>query len=362
MHKVPSRIRGFFTVEALLATSVFALLATALVGAYLYGEGATAAAGERARATLLAEEGLEAVHNIRDSAFANLPPGTHGLAISANQWIFSGLSDSTGIFTRSIDISSIDANRDTVACTVSWQQDPSRTGSVTLTTRLTNWQATAVVASCYDYAIQQGYTGGSCVKSTTVCANNSGIYAPGGDQYCPSSNKVCCASGAPSSDTTPPAAVTDLAASNPTASSVSLSWTAPGDNGTVGTAASYSVRYATTPITTANWASATQALGAPAPLVAGSLQSMTVSGLAAATTYYFALTTTDAAGNVSGLSNVASATTITPITSCNGYALQQGYTSGSCVKNTTTCTSGGGTYAPGGDQYCSGSTKTCCAK
>lgn len=136
-------LNGFSLVEVLLASSVFILLVTALVGAYLYGQEATALAGQRARAVLLAEEGLEASRNIRDASYANLTLGTHGLQISSNQWGFSGTSDVTDtVFTRQIVVSSVDANRKNVASTVSWQQNPSRTGAVTLTTRFANWLGT----------------------------------------------------------------------------------------------------------------------------------------------------------------------------------------------------------------------------
>lgn len=115
--------------------------------------------------------------------------------------------------------------------------------------------------------------------------------------------------GAPPSDTTAPAAVTNLAAGIPTASSIPLTWTAPGDDGNTGTAASYDVRYSTATITEVNWASATQATGEPSPGVAGTAQSFTVSGLSSNTSYYFALKTSDEVPNISGLSNVVSATT-----------------------------------------------------
>ncbi|MBM3242012.1 hypothetical protein FJZ31_37550 [Candidatus Poribacteria bacterium] len=42
-------------------------------------------------------------------------------------------------------------------------------------------------------------------------------------------------------DTIPPAAVIDLTASSPTATSITLTWTAPGDDGNVGTAAQYDI-------------------------------------------------------------------------------------------------------------------------
>ncbi len=116
----------------------------------------------------------------------------------------------------------------------------------------------------------------------------------------------------PAGDTTPPSAVTNLAASNATASSIDLTWTAPGDDGNTGTATSYDVRYSTASINEGNWSSATQATGEPTPQVAGSSESFTVSGLSAGTTYYFALKTSDEVPNTSAISNVPSAATTAP--------------------------------------------------
>ena len=113
--------------------------------------------------------------------------------------------------------------------------------------------------------------------------------------------------GAP--DTTAPAAVTDLAAGNPTSSSITLTWTAPGDDGNTGTATSYDVRYSTATITDTNWGSAAQCTEEPSPQPAGSSETFTVAGLDANTTYYFGLKTSDEVPNESPLSNVASNTT-----------------------------------------------------
>ena len=111
------------------------------------------------------------------------------------------------------------------------------------------------------------------------------------------------------SDATAPDAVTDLATGTVTTSSVDLSWTAPGDDGATGTATTYDVRYSTSTITAGNWASATQATGEPAPQVAGSAETFTVTGLSESTTYFFAIKTSDEVPNESALSNVPSATT-----------------------------------------------------
>jgi len=112
-------------------------------------------------------------------------------------------------------------------------------------------------------------------------------------------------------DTTAPAAVTTLALSGATSSSITLTWIATGDDGITGTAASYDIRYSTSPIATAaDFNAATQVAGEPSPAVAGLTQSMTVSGLTAGTTYYFAIEATDEASNTSSLSNVPSLATL----------------------------------------------------
>ncbi|MCP3938250.1 MAG: hypothetical protein GY708_23120, partial [Actinomycetia bacterium] len=114
-----------------------------------------------------------------------------------------------------------------------------------------------------------------------------------------------------SADSTAPASVTDLAISGaPSSTSVSLTWTAPGDDGGSGTASVYDIRYSTSTITAGNWSSATQVTGEPTPSVAGSSESFTVTGLDPETTYYFAIKTRDEVPNISALSNVPNGTTI----------------------------------------------------
>ncbi|MCZ6491842.1 MAG: hypothetical protein O7A06_15105 [Acidobacteria bacterium] len=111
-------------------------------------------------------------------------------------------------------------------------------------------------------------------------------------------------------DTIPPVAVTNLIASNPSSATIDLTWTSPGDDGSMGTAAFYDIRYSTSPITDSIWSTATPVSGEPAPQVAGTSQSMTISGLLSSTIYYFAIKTADEVSNISGLSNVASSTTL----------------------------------------------------
>jgi uncharacterized protein (TIGR02145 family) len=110
-------------------------------------------------------------------------------------------------------------------------------------------------------------------------------------------------------DVTPPAAISNLMASNPTASSITLSWTAPGDDDFSGTASQYDIRYSTSNITESNWELATECIGEPTPKPSGSSDSFVVTGLNPNTNYYFALKASDEVPNWSGLSNVDSGKT-----------------------------------------------------
>ena len=113
-------------------------------------------------------------------------------------------------------------------------------------------------------------------------------------------------------DTTPPDPIGDLAAANATLTEIELTWSSPNDDDTSGETASFDLRLSTNPITETTFNSATEVSGEPAPGANGSGHNVLVTGLTEATTYYFAIRTTDIAGNVSLISNVASLATLTP--------------------------------------------------
>lgn len=133
-------VSGFSIVEVLLAATIFSMLTVALVGILSLGEEASVLGGERSRAVFLSEEGLEAVRNIRDESFANLADGSYGLVKLANQWTFAGAPDVNGIFSRTVNISTINPNTKLIISIVNWRQNLQRSGNVALTTYLTNWK------------------------------------------------------------------------------------------------------------------------------------------------------------------------------------------------------------------------------
>lgn len=131
---------GVSLVEVLLAAAIFSFLTIAFSGALVYGRTSTADAGERMRAAQLADEGVQAVTNIRNHSFGNLTNGTFGLAQAGNTWTLSGSSDTTDIFTRSVTIADNGTNRKKVTSQVNWTQG-TNTATTSVVTVLTNWFA-----------------------------------------------------------------------------------------------------------------------------------------------------------------------------------------------------------------------------
>jgi parallel beta-helix repeat protein len=115
-------------------------------------------------------------------------------------------------------------------------------------------------------------------------------------------------------DITPPARITDLTAINSTLTSVALRWTAPGNDGIIGMASQYDLRYSTLPVNDTNWGMATQVIGETQPKIGGKTEVFEVQGLALDTTYFFAIKTADGGPNWSLLSNIVMARTLQDLT------------------------------------------------
>ncbi|MFO7669251.1 MAG: sugar-binding protein [Bacteroidales bacterium] len=105
-------------------------------------------------------------------------------------------------------------------------------------------------------------------------------------------------------DLVAPGPVTDLAIDSSSSFMADLSWTSPGDDGSMGTAASYDIRQYHETLTLENWELASLVEGAPIPLEAGEKQSFRIHGLQPGNTYFFGIRSMDESPNISGLSNI----------------------------------------------------------
>lgn len=107
-------------------------------------------------------------------------------------------------------------------------------------------------------------------------------------------------------DTTPPAPINDLRVASNVSDRVTLTWTAPGDDGSEGHASRYDVRYSPTLLAAAAWDSAFVFSNPPEPKRAGQSEVVVVSGLAAGV-WYFRVRSEDDASNQSHLSEPTAA-------------------------------------------------------
>jgi hypothetical protein len=145
------------------------------------------------------------------------------------------------------------------------------------------------------------------IKSKDAAGNWSAISnVPNGKTICVANAVAEC--DPPENDGVAPATVSDLSVTSPGNTTLAVSWTTPGDDGTSGTAQEYDLRYSTSSINSSNFNSATRFMTCK-PEAAGYAACEVVSGLTASTTYYFALKTRDEWG-WSAISNVPSDQTV----------------------------------------------------
>jgi Tfp pilus assembly protein PilV len=130
---------GLSIFEVVIAVAIFAVITAGFAGAYALSLKSRRVAGDRIHAVFLAEEGLEAAQNIRDSNFSSMVNGTWGLATTSNKWTLSGSQDVNAGFTRQIVITSADSSTKQIVANVSWREPGAvATSTVSLSTYLTN--------------------------------------------------------------------------------------------------------------------------------------------------------------------------------------------------------------------------------
>jgi hypothetical protein len=116
-----------------------------------------------------------------------------------------------------------------------------------------------------------------------------------------------CATNGSVGDVTAPATIANLAATaGAFPGEIRLTWTAPGDDGTTGTATGYDIKLSHAPITAGNFGAAAPLerwIDPPSPLAAASPETPIVFGLNPDSTWYFAIQTHDEVPNLSGVSN-----------------------------------------------------------
>lgn len=167
---------GFVVVEALLSASILVIFFVAFLGIVLYNQKAYDDFSNRQRAIQLAEEGVEAVRNIRDADFNSLSDGSYGISSSSGTWTLVPSSDNIDIFNRQISISTISSDIKQISSSVKWES-PSISQSVLLTTYLTNWAVLEESDVCWDNPfIESGLSVGTCASGSEVVVQGDYAY------------------------------------------------------------------------------------------------------------------------------------------------------------------------------------------
>lgn len=138
---------GSLLLEAIIAIGIFAIFLGGIALSLLVGERSTIVSGDRGRGAFLAEQQLEAVRQMRSTNFDSVTTGAHGVSLVGNSWAFSGTSITTNGYKTKVDVVSKGTDWLEVSSTVTWDFGNTRSGSVVLTSYLTNWRKTATVGN-----------------------------------------------------------------------------------------------------------------------------------------------------------------------------------------------------------------------
>lgn len=166
---------GFLLMEAILAIAIFGLFLTAVGMVLLLGQESSIVGGDRVRGASFSDELLEASRAIRDSSFASLTAGAHGVALNGSQqWIYSGTqSTRSGGYILSATVTSLGSDWVRVSAQTKWKHGYNRSGSVLLTTELSDWRAQRAIGDWSSIAVDGSYVdGGSPLFNAVAIAGN----------------------------------------------------------------------------------------------------------------------------------------------------------------------------------------------
>lgn len=151
--KIIKNQKGGTVLELIIAVGIFTIVVSNVVVLYLGSLGGNMRDSQRLQADLFLQQGFEAVRSIRDYDFAGLVNGTHGLTHTNGYWEFSGVSDTSGKFTRVITVANVerdsscaivpsgtvDPSSKKITETVTWTKPDNQIGTISASQYLTNW-------------------------------------------------------------------------------------------------------------------------------------------------------------------------------------------------------------------------------
>ena len=120
--------KGFMMVEVIIAVSIILVSILAAMSVTQKSIVVSRQSLHTSQASFLLEEGAESVRILRDNSWTNIANLTNGTtyypSFSSGTWILSTNSSTVGIFTRTVNIQSVNRNISTGDISVSGTNDP----------------------------------------------------------------------------------------------------------------------------------------------------------------------------------------------------------------------------------------------
>ncbi len=171
---------GSLLLEAVLSIAVFSLFLTGVGLTLFLGQQSTVAGADRVRAVFQAEQALEGVRQLRDEDFLALSPGTYGITVGTNgRWALQSQPITSSGFTTTLTISSHSVDWLQARSKVEWNFGKSRSGSIVLSTYLTNWHKVVQSGNWNTIRFIKTYTGGTTAQFTDVLVQGNYAYVTG---------------------------------------------------------------------------------------------------------------------------------------------------------------------------------------
>ncbi len=147
LSSVIQKRSGSLLLEAIISIGIFAIFLGGIGLALVLGERSTTLSGDRTRAAFLAEQQLEAVRQMQAVSYASVTTGDHGLKLNASGWSWSGTLVKNKGYTTWVTVTSKGTDWLEVTSNVKWNFGNTRSGSLALSTQLTNWKKIATVGN-----------------------------------------------------------------------------------------------------------------------------------------------------------------------------------------------------------------------
>lgn len=179
------RRRGVLLLEVMLGIGVLAVFLSGIGLNMLLGQEQTIMGGDRIHAIHRSQSALEAARSVRDTSFDSLVPDgeSRGVGIEGGVWalVSSPVTDAQG-FETSLTITEVSDHHVLLQAETRWKRGYNRSGSVILSTELTDWRASLVLGDWNTVGVQgSGSIAGVTPLFTAAVVRGDFLYATGED-------------------------------------------------------------------------------------------------------------------------------------------------------------------------------------